>query len=322
LELNVTAFDNKHSFKRRVKNVITHGIKLQKLIIDDSGGNYISDEPLANLSCLTSLRYLALQGTGITTKTFDRLSQLKQLKAFNYTAADTPGSDAHLPSIIRLTNLAELSLEQGSVLSAAEMKEIGKMTNLTSLSLMTESEKDSVTELVHLKGLQHLTVITVSSNVSSAAILNTLSFFLRKLKTLQVSTTAADDGLKNLSYLTSLSVLRIQSTNIGNDGVGIISSCLTNLTELELECGLGNDGLANLTRLTKLHTLNLGYSTRFNAEGVRHLASMSWLRVLNLEHCAATIKKETLENAGFKNLRVTFTHIDEHFRGSSLTMNF
>lgn len=117
---------------------------------------------------------MALQGTGITTKTFDRLSQLKQLKAFNYTAADTPGSDAHLPSIIRLTNLAELSLEQGSVLSAAEMKEIGKMTNLTSLSLMTESEKDSVTELVHLKGLQHLTVITVSSNVSSAAILNTL----------------------------------------------------------------------------------------------------------------------------------------------------
>ncbi len=137
-----------------------------------------------------------------------------------------------------------------------------------------------------------------------------------------MSTTAGDDGLKNISYLTGLSVLHIQSTNIGNDGIALISSYLTNLTELELECSIGNDGLLSLSRLTKLHTLNLGYSTRFNAEGVKHLAAMTWLRVLNLEHCASTIKKETLENAGFKNLRVTFTHIDEHFRGSSLTMDF
>ena len=137
-----------------------------------------------------------------------------------------------------------------------------------------------------------------------------------------MSTTAGDDGLKNISFLTGLSVLRLQSSNVGNEGANLIASSLTNLTELELECGIGNDGLQSLTRLTKLHTLNLGYSTRFNVEGVRHLAAMTWLRVLNLEHCASTIKKETLENAGFKNLRVTFTHIDEHFRGSSLTMNF
>ena len=93
------------------------------------------------------------------------------LKSFNYISADTAGSDAHLPSIIRLTNLG---LEQGSVLSAAEMKEIGRMTNLTSLNLTTESEKDSVTELVNLKGLQHLTAITVPSTVSTAAMLNIL----------------------------------------------------------------------------------------------------------------------------------------------------
>jgi hypothetical protein len=142
------------------------------------------------------------------------------------------------------------------------------------------------------------------------------------LKTLQLTTTAGDDGLKNIMFLTGLSALRIQSSNIGNDGVALITEHVPHLTELELECGIGNDGLAMLTKLTKLHTLNLGYSTRFNGEGVKHLAAMTWLRVLNLEHCASTVKKETLESAGFKNLRVTFTHIDEHFRGSSLTMNF
>jgi hypothetical protein len=194
----------------------------------DLSGTKVTNEDLALLEGLTSLRVLYLSSTRVGDAGLTHLAGLAQLRKLNL--FDTQTTDAGLASLRGLTRLQTLSLATTKV-SDKGLVHLEGLANLQALSLTnTPTSNDG---LVHLKGLANL-------------------------KTLHLATTQVTDaGLAHLAGLSQLETLYLNHTRVSGACIAHLKG-MPKLRELQLRYTQINDqGLAQLKALTSLEEIDL-----------------------------------------------------------------
>jgi hypothetical protein len=194
----------------------------------DLGGTKVTNDGLAVLEGLSSLRTLSLASTGVTDAGLAHLTGLAGLRKLNL--YDTQTTDVGLAFLRGLTGLQTLCLATTKV-SDKGLIHLEGLVNLQALSLTnTQTSNDG---LVHLKGLVNL-------------------------QTLHLSTTRVSDaGLAHIKGLSQLRTLHLNHTGVSGAGLVHLKG-MPRLRELQLSYTKINDqSLAHLQALTSLEEIDL-----------------------------------------------------------------
>jgi hypothetical protein len=194
----------------------------------DLGGTKVTNDDLALLEGLSSLRVLSLASTRVADAGLAHLTGLAELRKLNL--YDTQTTDAGLVSLRGLTRLQTLCLATTKV-SDDGLAHLKGLVNLQALSLTNTQTSDD--GLVHLKGLVNL-------------------------RTLHLSTTKVSDaGLAHLEGLSQLRTLHLNHTRVSGACLAHLKR-MPGLRELQLSYTRINDqGLAHLKALTGLEEIHL-----------------------------------------------------------------
>jgi len=199
----------------------------------DLRGCAISDSGLKTLASLTNVRAIRLSGkNGQTTVTDDGLAHLSELKSLKLLALDdlwigTPGI-AHL---IDLASLTELYLA-GTLIDDESIALVAKLPNLQKLRLARTSVGDTALEALTACGnLQELDLSEDSllTDVGMASLGRITS--LKKLNLWRVQIT--DTGALALAPLSGLNWLNLDNTKLSDEGLPALAN-MNQLTFLHL----------------------------------------------------------------------------------------
>ncbi|MBN1972192.1 MAG: leucine-rich repeat protein [Sedimentisphaerales bacterium] len=221
-----------------------------------------TDEGLAHLVKLRSLKRLKLTNLHLTDKGFSTLSKIKTLEHL-----ELPGPDS-------ITDTGESSFSSMSNLRSLVInKSRGAGDNYTDKSLESLSKCKFIEELtisspdITDAGLAHLAKLTNLKNLN-----------------LTYCDNITNKGLANLAALKSLRVLYIYGGQITVSGINHLNS-LTNLTRLDIY-GYEPDGatldLSGLTSLEKFrthHQSKLGKYTDEDLKSFSGLKNLKWLHI-------------------------------------------
>jgi internalin A len=219
------------------------------------------DDDLANLSGLTELKGLGLQGDRLTDAGLAHLRRLTKMESFQLASNGpmqiTSKGLAHLAGMV---NLWQLVLIKSKVES---LEPIRGMTSLTNLIIMGACLDDA--GLAPLAGFTKLEGLNLSGKDQAFG----------------------DAGLAPLAGLKTLKDLFLSDTMVGDAGLAHLVG-LSKLESLNLDGTQVTDaGLAQLARLPKLKSLSLG-RTAITDAGLIHLARLKACREINLEGSNAT----------------------------------
>jgi Leucine-rich repeat (LRR) protein len=216
----------------------------------------VTDAGLANLSGLSLLRSLQLEGTPITDAGLANLAGLSRL--YDLQIVDTHITDAGLAHLANLPSLHSLNVD-GTKITDAGLLHLTNLPSLRELYLNRTSVGDA--------GLR---------NVGKITGLTTLT--LR-------STEVTDRGLEHLIGLRKLRVLDLTHTNVGDDGLRPLQK-LTELRILTLGSKLLTDALVPwLLKLDRLEFLRLGGAGGITSAGLEELGKLPRLRALQFNGC-------------------------------------
>jgi hypothetical protein len=311
---------------------LVHISQMPKLeILCLHGMKNITDEGIAYLTKMPSLRRLNIASSQVTDRGLEYLSQIKTLECLELPQNQKGITDKGLEYLSRLSNLKDLSISRihfndpkmnkdyytdkgveylsrcskldelniGSIgITDAGMEHIARLTGLKSLGLFgCDNVTDSgFTKLTALKSLESLTAF--NDNITIAG-LNRLSS-LSSLKRLHILDVRRGGAVLDLSGMTSLEYVIISfSPKSGDAFTDADLACLKDLKMLgDLQIGpreFTDSGLQHLAGLTQMGRLALGGSQLTDA-GIRHLDSMKKLHFLNVSSPAedAKLTDETL----------------------------
>jgi hypothetical protein len=251
----------------------------------------ITDAGLAALKFVPRLQRLLLLFTRTSNDGLAPVGQLKELKLLDLRGCSRIGDEglAHLKD---LTKLVDLKVESYSV-SDAGMKSLSGMTSLRALWLKDCGIDDE--GMPALEGLKQLASLNLSRTTVGDAGLASLKDM--PLKTLLLRDTAVTGtGLDHLSAAKStLSVLDLSETLIGNDGISHIVP-FTTIKVLDLWNGsLDDEGVGLLTKLADLEDLNLEGCRDVTSASADHFLKLKALKSLNLA-------ETSFDDSGLKKL--------------------
>ncbi len=194
----------------------------------DLSGTKVTNDDLALLEGLSSLRVLSLASTKVADAGLTHLKGLVELRKLNL--YDTQTTDAGLASLRGLTRLQTLCLATTKV-SDKGLAHLKGLVNLQALSLTnTQTTNDG---LVHLKGLVNLQTLHLSTTKVTDAGLAHLEG-LSQLRTLHLNNTAVTGAcLAHLKGMPSLQELQLSYTRINDQGLAHLKA-LTSLEEIDL----------------------------------------------------------------------------------------
>ncbi|MBN2590265.1 MAG: M48 family metalloprotease, partial [Sedimentisphaerales bacterium] len=280
---------------------------LEELILDSRGDP--TDEGLAHLTNMRSLKILKFPGLHLTDKgcaylkqiktleildssttsqnitdegmiQLGELSNLKQLCIVNNNKDSKSYGDKGLESLAKCRKLEDLVINSVSITDAG-MEHIAKLSNLKKLEIwdcLNITDK-GLAKLTNLKKLEWLNIRTPNLSVSG---INNLKE-MPNLTYLRAQFIKKGDAVLNIPTLTNLTTLMLGLKDSSEKFHDEDLRCLSNLKQLtDLQLGereYSDDGLAYLSGLTKLERISIGGS-RITDEGLKHLADMKNLRSL------------------------------------------
>jgi len=277
----------------------------------------ITDETMAELKQLHSLKDLDLSAARITDRGMADLGTMRQLTRLNL-----PGTRVSRESLVHLrelTNLECLSL-RGQHMGPAELGYLKGMKHLKRLNLaVTQLDERALSHFPELPELEFL-------NLNRAIISGRPVPYLTRLRNLKALVLDGDDetlgdldampgltslvlrgdmtnaGLAHLASHTQLRRLLLQSPAITDDGL-VHLAALTNLEELSLvKVNITDAGLAHLADLRKLRYLDLS-ETPIGDLGLAHLHSMTDLQWLFLRNDRGVTDAALVHLKGLPNLQ-------------------
>ncbi len=278
---------------------------LEELNLDSRGEP--TDEGLAHLTKMRSLKILKFPSLHLTDKGCAYLKQIKTLEILDSFTTSQDITDEGMIHLSELPNLKHLWIVNNNKDSKSYgdkgLESLAKCRKLEELVISSESITDAgmehVAKLSNLKKLEIWDCLNITDK--GLASLRALD----KLESLNIRTPnltiAGINNLKEMPNLTSLTAQFIKRgdtildvstlTNLETLGIGIGSAkfhdedlkCLSglkHLTDLQLgERDYSDDGLVYLSGLTNLERLTIGGS-QITDEGLKHLAGMKNLRSL------------------------------------------
>lgn len=241
----------------------------------------VTEEGIAGLASLKSLRVLGLSGGIVTDAFLHRLADLEQVEEVE--VGDTAVTCAGWAELARMKNLRQLTLLSRHV-SDADFPALAKLHQIHSLLL----KRATITGegLSNLSGMGLDRLVLPEAARTNAMLKPYLAALKAPIKRLGLRSWEIDDvGLEHLADLSELTELYLGHTRVGDNGLGQLSG------------------------LTKLATLDLGF-TQVTDAGLDRLGELTGLKVLILRGSKAT------EN-GKKKLaaRVPDLEIDPPFEG-------
>jgi len=166
--------------------------------------NQVTDEGLAQLKLLGSLRELTLFKVRLTDNGLAHLAELKNLESLSVLSFDV--SENALKNLNKLTDLTRLSIA-GSLPTDRVLESIRPLEKLERLSLGDLNHESHITSsgLKSLRDLTKLRILSVSGNFG-----------------------VSDDGLIHLYRLKTLKFLSMYSTSVSERGVKRLKLALPN----------------------------------------------------------------------------------------------
>ncbi len=281
--------------------------RLETLIV---GGDDFTDEHLAKLGRIRSLRGLVLDSTDVSDEAICQLrTHLPDLRVHRSQRRDRNrfGGGGHMEVDLldlepwdlvsqhvseHFVILVAARLPRGVVNGDEELAVLRRLPTVRSLSLSpcTISSKNGVTDagLEAVAGLRDLDTLSLPDTLVTDAGLEHLTQ-LKHLQSLDLTNNPqlTDAGLTHIGRLSGLNRLVLTGTSIGDAGLERLRG-LTNLETLELRSTLVSDaGLKHLRGLTKLKSLDLG-NTRVSDEGLADLKELQSLNMLLLSNTTVT----------------------------------
>lgn len=193
---------------------------LKKLTLLESG---ITDKGVEHLAGLSNLEELSLVGNRLTDHGLEQLKGLKKLQTLEVSGNDI--SDAGLVHLQGLTELKNLSVLGSVKITDKGMAHLAEFKNLEKLKM--GGTKLTGSGLVHLKELNKLRELDLSHNEINDKELVHLKD-VKSLKKLDLSGNLriTDAGLGTLKGLSSLEELRLISTQITKKGIEELKKAL------------------------------------------------------------------------------------------------
>jgi hypothetical protein len=230
---------------------------LDRIIIGKAEGGLrqVSDEDLAAIGAVSSLRELSLWDCSITDSQLASLANLQQLELFQ---SNSPlVTNEGLKHLLPLKRLKFLALDNIAVKDDG-LAALATMPGLEILAVNHGQFTDA--------GMQHLLAMPKLRQVSLA------------------DSPITDQGLTTLAGLSRLEAVVLNGTQVTDAGLSELS-VLPNLLAIELNrTSVTGTGLANITTLSRL-TAN---DSQFNDEGLRAIAQMHRLHSLELDSSKIT----------------------------------
>lgn len=226
----------------------------------------------------------------IEDKTLVKLTHLRSLKLIS-------SSNLTKDSISQLTNLTELSIHSDTNDDMAEG--VSNLTNLTELDIM-------FCPYVPLHLLSNLTSLSVTVSLDENTILSlpklthlcTFNRLLTEreakifthLKSLDLSgVTSLMNSQDIFRFLTQLTKLKIQSESLNDNSLPYFSNLV--YLDIQFNSNVTNQSIKNLTQLTHL---DISYTSQIDHEGIIGLTNLTFLNVSEIDI--------PIQNVGIQNL--------------------
>lgn len=282
-----------HAMKNITDDGLAHLSKLRSLKKLNIGGSQVTDRGLASLSQIKTLEYLDLpqDQKGITDKGLAHLGTLPNLKHLSISRIHFSDpkmnkeyyTDKGLAELANCRLLDELNI--GSIgITDVGIDHIAKLNNLKKLMLFgCENVTDA--GLAKLSGLKSLTNLYVKSADISIEGLNNLKS-MPSLTDLTVYDLQRGGTILDLSGLTALEKIRLVFKRPSEDVFSDADlKCLAGLKRIKWQqispCNYTDNGLAYLAGLTNMERLSIGGSGMTD-EGLKYLTSMNKLNHLSI----------------------------------------
>lgn len=222
---------------------------LEELRLGNHKGN-LTDESMAPLAQLRSLRELLLWGTGITDAGLERLRPLKGLR-FLALGGD-PITDKGLDVAKSFTHLEGLQIQQTKITDAG-LAQLAGLTGLTQINLGYTGITDR--GLAQLKGMAKMEYLEVENTAVGDEGMNVVEGMKGLKSFVSFRTKITDAGLAHLEGLTALEHVTLDA--IGDPGVAALSGLPSMKFVQILDANVTTASLASFRKMTKLERLLL-----------------------------------------------------------------
>lgn len=258
-----------------------------EFVLDDKP----DDEALKRIPELPFSFGLRISGSGYTAEGLKELTKLKNLKSISifrdYGSTDNGLTIADLNEIGRIPNLTSLFIAFNSNRDGIPLRELANRGNLTEFSL-TFCSHVADDGLADMKNLTSLTMDFFAPGIEK----------LEKLSKLCLTSTP-DEGIKFLTKLTQLKTLVLRNPEITDAGMKHIAEFI-NLSELHIsyrgfvlspapKTKITSAGLTELSRMEKLSELSID-NMMVTDEGMKELSKLRRLEELALHNQTLTIE--------------------------------
>ncbi len=243
------------------------------------GGPAFTDEHLAQLHRMATLRSLVLDGTNVTEEGLAALrAKIPDVDVYRSQRRAIEALKSKRVNVDAEPNESHIELRQ--LLGDAYFSE-------ASFVNFGGHRGDANRDLIHVKGLTSLRLLNVGGCPLTDAALENLEG-LTRLESLSVSYTRVNgSGFVHLSRLSNLEALSLESTHVGDDGVAHLKAFIR-LQSLDLSLTRVSDAaLLHLGVLSHLQDLELE-DTHVSDAGLVHLKGLSKLRRLVLTNTQVT----------------------------------
>jgi sulfatase modifying factor 1 len=260
------------------------------------GGTKIRGPGLDYLRRCNRLHYLGLGGTKLDNAGLEHMAKLRQLRVLKVGHTKLGGDDhGYLKPISDLKELRELDLS-GTSVTNAELVHLSGLRNLEDLCLAeTPITGEGLKHLANVEslraldlrrtavgdtGLGHLARLTNLEKLSAGE-MREISLYAyedsAEIDRDDGNPRITDEGLRHLSEMKNLEILRLSGTNITGKGF----SYLTGLKDLRFlglkDCQLNDAGLAHIAKLKGLEEIDIS-GNMVTDSGLAHLLGASNLK--------------------------------------------
>ncbi|MEN6625638.1 MAG: M56 family metallopeptidase [Candidatus Sumerlaeia bacterium] len=236
-------------------------------------GQPLKDESMAQLGRLTSLRWLALWGTGISDAGVENLRPLTRLRSL--TLGNAKITDKSLEVIKGFDRLESLQLEN-TLITDDGLANLSALTRLKHVKLGRNNITDEGME--HIKGLTNLENVWIDNDPIT------------------------DRGLACLAGMKNLKELYAEGTSITPDGLHMLKT-MPSFTHLTIS-KMDDKGLDAICRLSKLEALDLP-DCRITPAGIASLKKMSSLKRISISGTSDDTRLVKEMMAGLPNCKIS-----------------
>jgi beta-lactamase regulating signal transducer with metallopeptidase domain/protocatechuate 3,4-dioxygenase beta subunit len=267
--------------------------------LTDRALEYLEDMTILEQLDLPSVRYIQRNQPPVDAFSDEGIAHLSALKSLKYlhvsSSSRSPLTDLSLSAISKIPSLEELTIG-GTGFTDAGMKELSRLKNLKKLTFgaAPEVSDEGFSQLSLLNNLESFDWMG-NSKVTFAG-LNRFNGH-KKLKRLGFIQIQRGTATLNLSGMESLEDLRLSLPRIYDKKNGTSTfaesftdadiSCLTGLKKLNYlhlsGNGIGDTGLEYLSQLDNLGTLFLYGQSRITDNGLKYLSGLDQLRQLHIK---------------------------------------